>query len=91
MGMRDGSSWVVRAVVIFGLVMALGCGDKKNKGPSSHAADGGKGGKGGETDAGSDTKQDGGSGRPMQDYDYGYRQGTLADPFGHLWLIQRRC
>jgi PhnB protein len=28
--------------------------------------------------------------RPMQDYDYGYRQGTVADPFGHLWLIQRR-
>jgi PhnB protein len=28
--------------------------------------------------------------RPVQDYDYGYRQGTVADPFGHLWLIQRR-
>jgi len=27
---------------------------------------------------------------PMQDYDYGYRQGTVADPFGHLWLLQRR-
>lgn len=26
----------------------------------------------------------------MQDYDYGYRQGTLADPFGHQWLIQKR-
>jgi PhnB protein len=26
---------------------------------------------------------------PMQDYDYGYRQGTLVDPFGHQWLIQR--
>ena len=27
---------------------------------------------------------------PMRDYFYGYRQGTVADPFGHLWLIQRR-
>ena len=27
---------------------------------------------------------------PMQDYDYGYRQGTLADPFGHQWLIQKK-
>ncbi len=27
---------------------------------------------------------------PMQDYDYGYRQGTLVDPFGHQWLIQKR-
>jgi PhnB protein len=27
---------------------------------------------------------------PMQDYDYGYRQGTLVDPFGHQWLIQRK-
>lgn len=27
---------------------------------------------------------------PMQDYDYGYRQGTLVDPFGHHWLIQTR-
>jgi PhnB protein len=27
---------------------------------------------------------------PMQDYDYGYRQGVLADPFGHIWLIQKR-
>lgn len=26
----------------------------------------------------------------MQDYDYGYRQGTVADPFGHQWLIQKR-
>lgn len=26
---------------------------------------------------------------PMQDYDYGYRQGTLIDPFGHQWLIQK--
>jgi PhnB protein len=28
--------------------------------------------------------------RPMQDYDYGYRQGTVADPAGHFWLIQRK-
>lgn len=27
---------------------------------------------------------------PMQDYDYGYRQGTLTDPFGHQWLIQKK-
>ena len=27
---------------------------------------------------------------PMQDYDYGYRQGTVSDPFGHLWLIQKK-
>ncbi|HTH49713.1 MAG TPA: VOC family protein [Candidatus Limnocylindria bacterium] len=27
---------------------------------------------------------------PVQDYDYGYRQGTIADPAGHLWLIQKR-
>jgi PhnB protein len=27
---------------------------------------------------------------PIQDYDYGYRQGVVADPFGHIWLIQRR-
>ncbi len=27
---------------------------------------------------------------PMQDYDYGYRQGTLVDPFGHQWLIQKK-
>ncbi len=26
---------------------------------------------------------------PMQDYDYGYRQGVVADPFGHQWLIQK--
>jgi PhnB protein len=25
---------------------------------------------------------------PVQDYDYGYRQGQLQDPFGHCWLIQ---
>lgn len=26
----------------------------------------------------------------MQDYDYGYRQATVADPFGHQWLIQKQ-
>jgi len=25
---------------------------------------------------------------PVQDYDYGYRQGTIQDPFGHRWQIQ---
>lgn len=27
---------------------------------------------------------------PMQDFDYGYRQGVVADPFGHQWLVQKR-
>lgn len=27
---------------------------------------------------------------PAQDYDYGYRQGEIKDPFGHVWLIQKR-
>ncbi len=26
---------------------------------------------------------------PAQDYDYGYRQGEVKDPFGHVWLIQQ--
>ena len=26
---------------------------------------------------------------PMQTYEYGYRQGTVADPFGHHWQIQK--
>jgi uncharacterized glyoxalase superfamily protein PhnB len=26
----------------------------------------------------------------MQDYDYGYRQGVIADPFGHQWLFEKR-
>jgi PhnB protein len=26
----------------------------------------------------------------MEDYDYGYRQGTVTDPFGHQWLIQKK-
>ena len=25
-----------------------------------------------------------------QDYDYGYRQGTIRDPFGHYWQIQKK-
>jgi PhnB protein len=25
---------------------------------------------------------------PAQDYDYGYRQGNIKDPFGHQWMIQ---
>lgn len=25
-----------------------------------------------------------------QDYDYGYRQGQIKDPFGHYWQIQKR-
>jgi len=26
----------------------------------------------------------------VQDYDYGYRQGEIKDPYGHLWLIQQK-
>ena len=25
---------------------------------------------------------------PVTDFDYGYRQGDLIDPFGHVWTIQ---
>jgi PhnB protein len=25
-----------------------------------------------------------------QDYDYGYRQANIKDPFGHEWLIEKR-
>jgi len=25
---------------------------------------------------------------PAEDYDYGYRQGELIDPFGHKWMIE---
>ena len=25
-----------------------------------------------------------------RDYEYGYRQGELEDPFGHRWLIQKK-
>jgi len=27
---------------------------------------------------------------PAQDYDYGYRQGDILDPFGHQWMIEKR-
>lgn len=27
---------------------------------------------------------------PMQDYDYGYRQGRIVAPGGHHWLIQSK-
>lgn len=27
---------------------------------------------------------------PAQDYDYGYRQGEVRDPFGHVWMIEKR-
>jgi PhnB protein len=27
---------------------------------------------------------------PTQDYDYGYRQGNIQDPFGHQWMIQTK-
>ena len=27
---------------------------------------------------------------PAQYYDYGYRQGEIKDPFGHVWLIQKK-
>lgn len=27
---------------------------------------------------------------PPQDYDYGYRQGEIKDPFGHTWLIEKK-
>ena len=27
---------------------------------------------------------------PMQNYDYGYRQGTVIDPFGHHWTIEKK-
>jgi PhnB protein len=27
---------------------------------------------------------------PVTDYDYEYRQGCLADPFGHHWLIEKK-
>ena|ERR1700733_3136403 len=26
---------------------------------------------------------------PVIDYDYGYRQGEIKDPFGHYWLIEK--
>jgi PhnB protein len=27
---------------------------------------------------------------PAKDYEYGYRQGTIQDPFGHYWQIQKK-
>jgi PhnB protein len=27
---------------------------------------------------------------PMQDYEYGYRQGDIIDPFGHHWTIEKK-
>lgn len=27
---------------------------------------------------------------PMTDYDYGYKQGIVTDPAGHVWLIQKK-
>ena len=26
---------------------------------------------------------------PAQDYEYGYRQGEIQDPFGHYWQIEK--
>ncbi len=26
----------------------------------------------------------------MQDYFYGFRQGIVADPFGHRWMLQKK-
>ena len=26
---------------------------------------------------------------PAQDYDYGYRQGQIRDPFGHFWMFEK--
>jgi PhnB protein len=27
---------------------------------------------------------------PAQDYDYGYRQGKIRDPFGHIWMFEKK-
>ena len=27
---------------------------------------------------------------PMKDYEYGYRQGSFVDPFGHFWTLQKK-
>ena len=27
---------------------------------------------------------------PAQDFDYGYRQANIRDPFGHHWLIEKK-
>jgi PhnB protein len=26
---------------------------------------------------------------PAKDYEYGYRQGEIKDPFGHIWMIEK--
>jgi len=26
---------------------------------------------------------------PVKDYEYGYRQGEIKDPFGHQWIIEK--
>ena len=26
---------------------------------------------------------------PAQDFDYGYRQGKIKDPFGHIWQLEK--
>ena len=26
---------------------------------------------------------------PVIDYEYGYRQGEISDPFGHHWIIEK--
>lgn len=28
--------------------------------------------------------------QPMKDFEYGYRQGSFADPFGHHWTLQKK-
>ncbi len=27
---------------------------------------------------------------PLADHDYGYRQGRLVDPFGHMWTVSTK-
>lgn len=27
---------------------------------------------------------------PAESYDYGYRQGEIKDPFGHIWMIEKK-
>lgn len=27
---------------------------------------------------------------PVTDYEYGYRQGNLTDPFGHHWMLEKK-
>jgi PhnB protein len=27
---------------------------------------------------------------PVTDWEYGYRQGTFLDPFGHQWMIEKK-